>query len=84
MNQGSNHLFDQEHQERHISIKYGRTFYNLARNLSKQERKERWWLTNLSEANFLSCLRKKSLQTDHLSSYEDDDDDDYIDCHKNI
>ena len=32
--------------------------------------------TNLSEANFLSCLRRKRLQTDLLSSYDDDDDDD--------
>ena len=37
MNQGLNHLFDQEHQGRHNSIKFRRTFYNLASNLSKQE-----------------------------------------------
>ena len=30
----------------------------------------------LSGANFLSCLRRKSLLTDLLSSYDDDDDDD--------
>ena len=34
MNQGSGHLFKHEHQERLISIKFCRTFYNLARNLS--------------------------------------------------
>ena len=34
MNPRSGHLFDQEHQERHISIKFHSTFYNLARRLS--------------------------------------------------
>ena len=36
MNQGSGHLFDQEHQ-RLISFKFRCTFYNLARKLSNQE-----------------------------------------------
>ena len=38
MNQGLNHFFDQEHAGRHISSKFCRSFYNLARNLSKQWR----------------------------------------------
>ena len=32
--------------------------------------------SNLSGANFLSCVRRKSIQTDLLSSYDDDDIDD--------
>ena len=33
-----NHIFGKEHQGRDISIKFRCTFYNMARNLSKQER----------------------------------------------
>ena len=34
---------------------------------------KRWRLTNLSGANLLSCLRRKSLRTDLLSPNDDDD-----------
>ena len=37
INQRSNQLVDYEHKGRHNSIKFRRTFYNLAKNLSKQE-----------------------------------------------
>ena len=42
MNQGSGHFFDQEHQGRHISIKFRRKLYKMGRKLLKPERLERW------------------------------------------
>ena len=41
---------------------------------AREMKRSRW--SNLSEANFLSCLRRKSVRTDVLSSYDNYDDDD--------
>ena len=38
MNQELDHLFEQERQVRHISIKFRHIFYNIARKLSEPER----------------------------------------------
>ena len=73
INQGSIHLMDQDHQGRHISIKFRRLFYNLAQKYLEAGDKMAVNKSELSQL-FVVSLGRKSLNTDLLSSYDDDND----------
>ena len=71
MNQGSDNLFNHEHQGRNISIKFRHKFYNLVRKLQPQKISKMTMKTSESNQLFFR-LRRKILLLDLLSQYDDD------------